>query len=257
MISMAAAFIGLTALTACNPLGNYPNPKNFQGFIEQSFTRVSHSPDANGLKSEWEGGEYISIMSAAPDAPDDIYENIASYMALESGVVVNFYCMDEHEPVAPFKAFYPAEIAFGELPSFQEYAPDGPADAPMMAKSPTKYMMFRPICGAIEFKISTTLKDAVARYIKFRTDQSLCGGFIVDDSLKATALGDKHITLDCKSSGVALSGEPKSFWFSVPENSYTNAEITLILKDGRQETIKPSDSPIEVKRAKITTIELN
>lgn len=256
-LSFFAAGIFVLNAASCNPLRNYPDPDNFQGFIEQSFTKVSYSPDKNGLKAEWEGGDYITITSTGRDASEDPDENSALFMAMESGEVVNFICMDELEPKAPYMAYYPSAIAYLGLPSEQEYSPDGPKEAPMVAKSPTKYMMFRPICGAIEFKVRSSLGDAVIKNLTLRTEQSLCGGFFVDDSLKATVFGDNSLTLECKDKVTLHGNETKSFWFNVPENSYTGTRLILNTSDGRHEEFKLDGStPVEVKRAKITTIEL-
>lgn len=242
--------MALAVTVSCNdPLGNYPDPENFQGFIEQSLTRVTNTPDGTGFKSSWDAGDYIAVKCSRSESE----EEVSYMMALESDVVANFVSMDEYEPYAPYTAYYPASISGGELPAEQTYNPDGPVDVPMMAKSQTKYLMFRPICGAVEFKLKTSLKDAVVSRVTLTTDQSNCGTFQVDDSLRAIAYRENYITLNCKG-GLELGNEEKSFWFCLPENSYTGVELILHTKDGRTEEFAlKNGQTLEVKRAKITT----
>ncbi len=253
--TLTTAFAAFLSICSCQE--KYPDPENFVGFIEQSYTRTSYTSDENSLKTAWEGGDYIIVMKNCTEARQYPEEYCCTYMASQGGECVNLIQMDVNEPASPYVAYYPQEVAFGELPDEQHYRPDGPDKAPMIAKSPTRYLMFRPMCGAIEFMISSKLGNAVVKSITLETEQKLCGLYDIVDDVKAVAMGGKSITLKC-TNGVELGSEPKPFYFYVPENNYTGVILTLKMTDGRTEEFRiNAGRSIEVTRAKVTVCPVN
>ncbi len=253
--TITTAFAAILAISSCQE--RIPDPDNFVGFIEKSYTRTSYTSDDSSMKTRWEGGDYIIVMKDCLESRQYPEEHCCAYMASQGGDCVNLIQMDVNEPAAPYVAYYPQEVAFGLLPDEQRYRPDGPDKAPMIAKSPTKYLMFRPMCGVIEFMISTQMNNAVLKTITLQTEQKLCGQYDIVDDVKAVAMGEKKITLIC-TNGVELGNEPKPFYIYVPENNYTDVSLTLKMTDGRTEEFRIKEGrTINVTRAKVTACPLN
>lgn len=249
--TIATAFAAILAISSCQE--KIPDPDNFVGFIEKSYTRTSYTSDDSNMKVAWEGGDYIMVMKDCLESRQYPEDYCCTFMASQGGDCVNLIQMDALEPVPPYVAYYPQEVAFGQLPDEQRYRPDGPDKAPMIAKSPTRYLMFRPMCGVIEFMISSQLNNATVKTITLETEQRLCGLYDVVDDIKAVAMGEKRITLKC-TNGVELGNEPKPFYIYVPENNYTGATLTLKMTDGRTEEFRIKEGrTIDVTRAKVTT----
>ena len=253
MFPFAAAVLAL--FTACNNAEYIPAPDNFQALIYQSYTRVSYRDSSRTcFKAEWEAGDYILIMTDTEDAMDEGNYSIA--VADGPGQVVNFLCLTT-EPNAPFIAYYPRDLISGFLPIEQKYRPDGPADAPMLAKSPTRYLMFKPMCGVLEFRISSESGNRTVSSIVLTTDQSQNGKFVIDGNIKAVAYGSQTTTLNCEN-GVEIGAEAKSFWFSVPENDYTGVSLEINFTDGTSKRmVFEKDKVLSLKRAEVLTCDIN
>ncbi len=223
----------------------YPSPDHFVGVIAGDFTRTSYTADDNKLKGSWKEGDEITV-------------NDNQYAATTAGQLSDFYVIDGVETLdkksGPFVAWYPAGIAQQELPYVQAYQAGGPFEVPMMASSSTMYLEFKPICGLLEIKLSTSLEGIEVSTLELVADKPLSGDFTIDEAGKALLDGpaENGILLECEPA-VPLSTEPVSFWVSLPEGEYNSLEIRMTAADGRtQEFILAEGQKAPVLCGRIT-----
>ena len=254
-----AAIVAASLLAMAGCQEKYPDPSYVVGVIEGDFTRTEFKASENKFKGTWNGGDVISIVTAnakIEDSSDHIPYGF--YMASDTGLSVAFMQMDEYMAVkAPYVAYYPSDLMSLELPAVQKYCGADPADVPMMAKSPTMYLEFKPICGLMEIKLATALEDVKVESLRITADQPLSGGFYVDDDYNAVALGNAEVTLDC-GSGVALGKDPVTFWVSLPPATYSNIRIKMNATDGRTQEFSLKEGVlVNVLRGRITSCPID
>lgn len=249
----AIAAAALLALAGCQE--RYPNPSYVVGVIEGDFTRTEFKASENKFKGSWNGGDVISIITAnSKEEEGSDHVPFGYYMASDTGRSVSFMQMDDYMKVnAPYIAYYPGDLMNLELPSVQKYCGADPVDVPMMAKSPTMYLEFKPICGLMEIKLATELEDVKVASLRITADHPLSGGFYVDDDYNAVVVGSEGITLDC-GNGVALGSEPRTFWVSVPPGVYSDVKIQLTATDGRTQLFTlQKGATVEILRGRVTS----
>ncbi|MBR6269603.1 MAG: BspA family leucine-rich repeat surface protein [Bacteroidales bacterium] len=254
-LSIGAALIAATLLflTGCHE--KYPNPAYVVGVIEGDFTRTSFKPESDKLKGTWDGGDVISLASTHNEiAEDSDHPEFGLYMASDTGREVSFIMMDESMKInPPYIAFYPSDLMSYELPAIQKYNANGPHQVPMMAKSPTLYLEFKPVCGLMEIKLSTDMEGVNVASLKINADHPISGGFYVDDDYNAIVAGGEGVKLDC-GNGVALGSEPKTFWVSVPPGVYSDVRILLTATDGRTQLFTlQKGATVEILRGRVTS----
>ena len=252
-----SAILAAAALLAAGCHEKFPNPSYVIGVIEDDFTRTAYTPEANMLKGSWVAGDEITLMTANGTIQDETdHVPFAYLMASDTGRMVSFMQMDESFNISsPYIAYYPSYLFAQELPDVQIYKADGPYEVPMMAKSPTMYLEFKPICGLMEIKLSTALENVKVKSLDLRADKPLSGGFYVNDDYEAIAQGfaENGLKLDCKA-GVPLGKEPVSFWVSVPPGEYSRLTIKMTATDGRTQTFSLKEGTVvKIERARITT----
>ena len=238
----------VAALAGCTE--EFPSPDHFVGVIETGFTRTGYTPEGITLKGKWNAGDAITVKN----------ENGGSAVTLTatSAAVESDFKADASVtlPEAPFIAYYPASIAGGLLPEIQMYNAAGPLEAPMAAKSPTRYLQFKPICGLLEIKLASAIGDIKLTELRLEASQPLCGSFSINDEFVARATGNTQITLDC-GNGVAVGSEPVSFWLSVPQGNYSGLTLEVRTNDGRTENFTLAEGKsVEVIRAEVTTCNI-
>ena len=232
-----------TATLAASCAEKYPAPDHFVGVIAGDFTRTSYTPEENMLKGSWNEG-------------DQMFVNGNLCIAAKSGVETDFYVVDEYSTsLAPFTAWYPAEISRMELPMVQTYKASGPFEVPLMAESPTMYLEFKPICGLMEIRLSTQLEGIEVQTLEVSADKPLSGPFQMDDERNAVPTGpaENGILLECPNA-VSLGEEPVSFWISLPPGEYGRLHIKMTATDGRtQDFALQEGAKALVLRGRITT----
>lgn len=172
------------------------------------------------------------------------------------------------------EAFYPAEI-YGESliwPSEQRYVvySDTPAGAvgnnPMWAKATiqtgTTDMQFYNLGGVIRFKLSQPTKEFKVVKAMISSDRPMSGEFRLDDITDSPA---KKATITKAGPGITITPEnpvtisktgEASFYFAVPENTYTGVQITLVGDTGEKVTAKlGAGIPLVVKRAEVVRLK--
>ena len=249
----ALATASLLSLAGCHE--KFPNPDHVIGVIEGDFTRVGFKEDGDKLKGSWNGGDRIALTNTSNDIADGSDHSVfCLYMAADTGRTVSFIQMDEGNSFeAPYIAFYPDDLMDYELPSIQKYNANGPHLVPMIAKSPTLYLEFKPICGLMEIKLSTAMEDVKVASLKINADHPLSGGFYMDDDYNAIVQGSEGVTLNY-GAGVPLGSDPKTFWVSVPPGNYSDVRILLTATDGRTQRFSLQEGvKVEILRGRITS----
>lgn len=238
--------------TGCHD--RYPDPDYVVGVIEGDFTRTGFRNEGGKFKGIWDGGDVIALTSSNAEIIEGSdHAPYGYYMASDTGRMVSFMMMDEYMQVrSPFVAYYPDELMNRELPYIQKYTGENPARVPMMAKSPTMYLEFKPICGLMEITLATRMEDIKVASLKISADKPLSGGFYIDDDFNAIVMGNHEVVLDC-GAGVPLDATPRSFWVSVPPGTYSEMAILMTATDGRTQKFSlRAGEQVEVRRGRIT-----
>ena len=224
-----------------------PSPDHFVGVIKAGFTRTAYTPDGYTLKGSWNAGDRIAVRNESGGT--------AVCLKAASGAAETDFNAESSsaQPEAPYLAFYPAALAEGSLPEIQYYSASGPLEVPMAAKSPTRYLEFRPICGLLEIKLASEIGDISLDELRLTSSQPLCGQFSLEDYFTAKASGGNELILDC-GDGVTVGNSPVSLWISVPAGKYKSLGIGLRTGDGRTgEFTLAEDAIVDIVRAEITT----
>ena len=149
----------------------------------------------------------------------------------------------------PAEAFYPASLANKVLPEVQQYNGDNLSAVNAMyttyAKGQTN-AMFSNICGLLRVNVLGSYSGDYLKEIRIEANQALSGAFTLTEvttpqptgKFKAVMAADakKYLTLNCVSAehpyGIELSTtEAKSFYITLPANTYTGMKITAVSGD--------------------------
>ena len=264
------AALGLLALGSCEKETNPFESENgsgsesratFKATTEGAMTRTSLSGnDADGYEIHWITGDRITIA----DAASHVGEYSASLQAGQPATSADFTkASGADAETSPYRAWYPASVynnGSQALPATQTYVADNISGSPMYAESTSNSLSFKNICGIIRLDVSMTESKSVRKVI-LSADQGMSGPIsnaatLANDSFVAAVDGTAGVTLDCGTSGVAVSGAATSFHIAVPQNNYTNLKITLITTDGEIQT-RVSNKAIAVTRSSITPVSLS
>ena len=223
-------------------------PAVFTAVIGDVFTRANFTENGNKLKGARNINDVIIIKS---DGAAALSGRFLTASKGESSVLVSSGANPGIN--APYLAYYPENVADGILPDTRQFSPDGPREVPMVARSSNKLLNFEPICGLLEFKLSTALDGVAVKSLEITADRPLSGKFTLDGDSNAVLSGSGGISLDC-GNGVALGKSPATFWVSVPQGEYSSIEILMSATDGRSQTFSLSGgTKVKVLRGRITT----
>ena len=129
----------------------------------------------------------------------------------------------------------------------------------MFAKSNSRTMYFKNLCGIIEINLSD-VNGKKLESIKLTAAEALRGDFTVSETdgavLKTSPAQPKDVVLSC-GEGVELSSTAQPFRIAVPEGTYTKITLELTATDGS--VVKYAlgeDKRIEVQRSKRTAVNI-
>lgn len=149
------------------------------------------------------------------------------------------------------------------FPSEQVYKPGRPGSVPMHSQiriTGQNYKNFSltldNLCGIFCFTVKNSTGSKKIESIKISANEPLSGKFYIDGDGKTAVMkeyGDKFITLNCGSEGVALTAEGTPFYVVMPQNNYTGITIELFDTEGNvcKKTLN-SGKTLDIKRSKIT-----
>lgn len=169
----------------------------------------------------------------------------------------------------PAEAFYPASLANKVLPEVQQYNGDNLSAVNAMyttyAKGQTN-AMFSNICGLLRVNVLGSYSGDYLKEIRIEANQALSGAFTLKEVTTPQPTGKfiaemaddakKYLTLNCVSAehpyGIELSTtEAKSFYITLPANTYTGMKITAVSGDdatGNYVRTMKADKSLEIAR---------
>lgn len=221
--TIIAAIVAASALLLCASCQKQEFEQQNLGFNGEGkvFTAtiegVTKTTITGEYKVNWNTGDKVSI-------------NGKEYVATpEAGNPTRATLAPTGEPAeSQYTAVYPASLCndtFFEFPSVQTYKP-GEFNAPMYAKSNTKNLSFKNICGVLCFSLKGT--DWI-RSISVTADEPLCGAFAVKSDGKSVDLsgGGKTVTLDCYFSQRLDKNNATNFYIYLPPGTYHNLKVVV------------------------------
>ena len=214
------------------------------------MTRTTLEAADGGYRINWTAGDRIAVTDGMATA---VYEastggsTSADFRKVSGDALTGDTCL----------GYYPAEIAGGVLPQFQEWKGGDAVAVPMVSDPMTdpSLIKFRPVTGVIRLNVSTAASGVKVREIRLQADQGLSGDYRLIDGA-AVVSGTQPVILRC-GEGVSVGTEPVSFHVAVPEGTYTGLTITVITTGGLASvTALPSDACYSVRLAQLRSIDL-
>ncbi len=241
-IAAAASLLAGCQMAEVTPVAS-KDSKTFEGVIVDG-TRASLTADADVWHVTWKFGEKIKINDIVYTAT---VGEVASTYFIKS---VN----EEFDAEAPYTAYSPADIAKG-LPAVQNYVAGNVEYVPMMATSANETLAFRNLTSMLRLNITTGEAGAAVKRIVLKADQGLSGEFTVENDA-AVVSGTAGLTLNC-GDGVAIGTDPVPFFVTVPAGTYTGLSVTVVLMDGRSQSLTmKSGSNLVAERSKVHDVAL-
>lgn len=202
---------------------NNPEISFFTAAIDQGYTKTVLAESYTILRSKviWETTDKISIAGS---------EYSVSSVHQSDSTKATFSGSGATREKGKYRAIYPSSLYkedHFELPSVQTYAA-GKFNAPMYAESETESLAFKNICGVLCLSLKGSSTDKVRYITVIAKNEGVCGKFTMSDAttLKLSNKTDpveysRAVSLDCGSSGVALSSTATDFYIYLPQNTYT------------------------------------
>ncbi|MBQ8169437.1 MAG: hypothetical protein IJZ98_01705 [Bacteroidales bacterium] len=233
-------------------------------------TRTSMGPNEDGIyKVNWSEGDQIVVSNGNLEA---IYQAAESGSSSAVFIPMSRIMLDFSNGVI---AAYPtAEMYLGNpdadeeiylnIPTNQTYVAGSFADETMPMISDVAYepvLNFKNAAGVLKFNISCASETVKVASITVTTAEAISGEccyvpgegtYYPDTSL----LSENFVNLNCPD-GVDVGSEAVPFHVVVPNQTYTEMNITITATDGRQHIFRmKADKDITVARAAVLTIPL-
>lgn len=212
--------------------------KTFMATIDQSLTKTILNSD---FKVFWEPTDTVNVNGT-----------VYSALITSDSTKAEFRYVTGPEPMAPYKAIYPASLYVDGryvFPTHQTWV-RGEFDLPMYAESNTEHLSFKNICGVLHFALKGTEK---VKNIIVTANEPICGIFTMED---ATTVKISHpiktVTLDC--GGVQLNEETATdFYIYLPPNTYTAGMRVVMTNTENKIFEKYTEGDVSIPRNKIAT----
>ena len=265
----AAAFMAAACSQTEPEAQEMPAPEPVTAHIATQ-TRTSLEPaEAGTYKVNWNEGDEIIISNGKMEA---IYRTYDSGSPSAAFLPVNRISMDFSKGII---AAYPTEEMYLgnpdaneeiylNIPTEQTYVPGSFADEAMPMVSDVAYepvLNFKNAAGVLKLNVSCASETVKIASITVTTTESISGEccyvpaegqYFQDSSLQS----ENFVNLDC-GEGVETGSEPVSFHIVVPNQTYTDMNITVTAVDGRKHIFRmKADKDITVARSSILTIPL-
>lgn len=221
-------------------------------------TKTALSYNAPNYDVVWSSGDKITVVDGAGTP------NVGIYSTTSTTTHADFTFSSGDKATTPsYKAWYPSDIynsGTPTLPATQTYVAGNISGSPMYAESSSNSLAFKNICGIIRLNVSTTQSGKKVRTIILSATQGMSGvisnfATLVSDGYVASVSSTDGVTLDCGTTGVAISSTATPFYIAVPQNDYSSLKITVVATDGTIQT-RTANTSISVARSQITDITL-
>lgn len=294
MVCCAAALVSCKKAETDTPHpGTDPEPQPegkavlYGSLSEATKTYLSptaETSDSATFKVLWEKNDAIAIIMGG--------KKTAEYDTQGQGVDKAKFEFKETDPAGTelkkedeFEAIYPAGLVKSKIgdalslvwPAEQRYkiigdTPAGEAgNNPMWATAKVlegqTIMQFYNLGGVIRFKLSPTEQFNVVMAM-ISADQPMSGAFALQDitlpesgtTLKKAVISDGSgdVTITPKDAVTISTDGAASFYFAVPEGTYSGIQITLVGDDGKKVNARLAEGKtLEVKRAEVVRLTAN
>lgn len=229
----------------------------FSAIIErQPGTRTTLSDNTNSsgyYTLSWNQGDEISIYDG---------ENISVFTTDDNGTDTGIFRKKEgtvNYGAFSYTAFYPSSITAIDmmLPAEQCYVEDNVKDFPMYAKSYSKELEFKNLCGIIRLALKSQETDSIEiATISLSSDNAgMSGEFTIGYDKAAVVSGTDGVVLTCNNPVKLYTSTETDFNIIVPQGDYNPLKVKIRKSDGKEVNLV-SEEEIHVDRSGITKITL-
>lgn len=258
-------FFGIVAMTLLNsceliqnveiPLDSETSGITFSAIIEdETSTKTALSDKTNSIgyySLYWTKGDAISISDG---------ENISIFTTESDGTSSGDFTPQKgkiNSDALAYTAFYPSSITADHriLPAEQNYVRGNVENFPMYAKSYSRDLEFKNLCGIIRLSLKSETTGAIkVSSISLSADNAgMSGNFTVGSKNQAIVDGSDGVVLICKNAISLYSNLDTDFNIIVPAGDYNPLRIKICDADGKEVNLVSTDK-IRVERGGITRI---
>lgn len=238
-------------------LGTEPSDMTFSAVIAgnaSTRTALSDEADSDGCYSlYWAKGDAISISDG---------ESTAIFTTESDGTSSGEFTRKEGRidgDAYSYTAFYPSSITSSNmtLPARQNYVPDNVENFPMYARSYTKDLEFKNLCGIIRLSLKNEESGSIeVSGISLSTDNAgMSGSFTVGTDGAAEVDGEDGVQLTCAQPVTLYKNLETDFNIIVPKGSYNPLKVKISSADGKEANLV-SEAAVNVNRSGITKITI-
>lgn len=201
----------------------------------------------------WTKGDAISISDG---------ENTAIFTTESDGTSTGEFTRKEGQidnDAYSYTAFYPSSITSNNmtLPAEQNYVSDNVENFPMYAKSCTKELAFKNLCGIIRLCLKYEDSETIqVSSISLSADNAgMSGSFTVGTDGSAEVSGGDGVQLTCAHPVTIYKNQGTDFNIVVPKGSYNPLRVKINNADGKEVNLI-SEAAVKVDRSGITKIAI-
>ena len=229
----------------------------FSAIIEnRSGTRTTLSDETNSAgyySLQWIKGDAINISDGENTAIFTTESDGSSTgeFTLKSGTIDN--------DAYTYTAFYPSNITSNHmvLPAEQNYLVNDVENFPMYAKSHTKKLEFKNLCGIIRLSLKSE-KDKPVEISSINLsagNAGMSGNFSIGEDGSAIVDGNDGVILICERTVPLYNSIETDFNIIVPQGDYNPLKVKITDVEGKEINLV-SEGKIHVSRSGITKITL-
>lgn len=265
-----AALMAATVLAGCRTAGDIDEIVAPHGFEFSATTEQDSKTALDGTKILWMAGDEISIFQGSAKGSKFVLakgENTPNgTFSIAAGETFDFFGSTDPDATDPdYIALYPydtaatidGETVIATLPAAQTYAENsfGNGAYPMIARSASRALAFKNVCGGIELPLKDDNGKIVVKSVKIsgNNGEKIAGEARIETGDVPTVIvaetGSESVTLDCDE-GVALDAAAKSFILALPPTEFANG-ITIEVATANGVFTKTTANAVSIVRSGI------
>ncbi len=265
-----AALMAATVLAGCRTAGDIDEIVAPHGFEFSATTEQDSKTALDGTKILWMAGDEISIFQGSAKGSKFVLakgENTPNgTFSIAAGETFDFFGSTDPDATDPdYIALYPydaaatidGETVIATLPAAQTYAENsfGNGAYPMIARSASRALAFKNVCGGIELPLKDDNGKIVVKSVKIsgNNGEKIAGEARIETGDVPTVIvaetGSESVTLDC-GEGVALDAAAKSFILALPPTEFANG-ITIEVATANGVFTKTTANAVSIVRSGI------
>lgn len=265
-----AALMAATVLAGCRTAGDIDEIVAPHGFEFSATTEQDSKTALDGTKILWMAGDEISIFQGSAKGSKFVLakgENTPNgTFSIAAGETFDFFGSTDPDATDPdYIALYPydaaatidGETVIATLPATQTYAENsfGNGAYPMIARSASRALAFKNVCGGIELPLKDDNGKIVVKSVKIsgNNGEKIAGEARIETGDVPTVIvaetGSESVTLDY-GEGVALDAAAKSFILALPPTEFANG-ITIEVATANGVFTKTTANAVSIVRSGI------